>query len=234
MSAEKQFKEPITAAELLSQLQHDPDYARMMREKEEQGARNRTEFERLERPVLDELHRIGITVTSVGNAAFFENYFPLSEPAVDVLLRWVPIAHPRVQECLVRLLAAAARPFDGRALAQLFDRADSEDLRWVIANTIEAARPQLIEDWLKERLLAASAGASTRPLFKALSRVGDRCAVVDVARKLLDTIPDAVAPVLAKYGTADDIPALLRTATREAPGIQRKHSAAVQKIARRV
>ncbi len=138
MSAKKRFKEPITATELLSQLQKDPDYARMMREKDEQIARNRAEFETLERPVVDELHRIGIMVPSVGNAAFFEGYVPLSDPAVKVLLRWVPRAHQRVQECLVRLLAAAAHPFDGRVLAELFDQADSEDLRWVIANTLAA------------------------------------------------------------------------------------------------
>src|SRR5713226_4549006 len=98
MSAKKKFTEPITAGELLSQLQKDPDFARMMREKDDEMARNEAEFRELEAPVLADLRKIGVLVPSIGDSALLKDYMPFSEEIVEVLLGWAPKAPDRIQE----------------------------------------------------------------------------------------------------------------------------------------
>lgn len=233
MSSKKRFTSPVTAGELLAELQRDPNYVQMLREKDEQLARNQIEFQEQEKPVLEELLQVGMTVPSIGNSALLEPYLPLSAEAVEVLIRWVPIAPPRVQECIVQLLGAAGTPFDGRVLTELFDRTDSNHLRWIIANTLELAKPCMVADWLEHKLITADSGDALRPLFKAFTLIAERNSILVVARKLLEAIPDAASAVIAKHGDGSDVPALRRMIDREAPSVQRKLTRAIAKIQER-
>jgi len=233
MSGKRRFTKPVTAEDLIGQLEQDPTYVQMLREKEEQCARNRAEFEEQEKPVLEDLRRVGIFVPSVGKSEYFESYVPFSAEAVEVFVRWVPNAPARVQECLVRLLGAVTVPFDGRVLTALFDQTESNHLRWVIANTLELAKPLMVADWLKNRLMNSEPINAIRPLFKALTLISDRASVLEVARRRLDVIPDAASQVLAKYGNAEDIPLLQRMVSREEHAVQRKLKSAIAKIQKR-
>src|SRR5687768_18265234 len=47
----------------------------------------------------------------------YTTLFRSSSRAVEVLLHWLPKVHWRLKEPMVRLLAAAAEPFDGRPKA---------------------------------------------------------------------------------------------------------------------
>jgi hypothetical protein len=233
MGEKRRSEEAITAGELLSRLQKDPAYVRMMQEKDAEMARNAAEFAALEAPILSDLHKIGVHVASIGDSSLLAKYMPLSEAAVKLLLDWAPKAPSRVQECVVRLLAAVAKPYDGRPLAELFDRTESSHLRWVIANTFEAAGPLMIADWLDHKLTGCEPSDATGPLFRAFVRVADPDSQVGMARALLNVIPDAVAPVLGKLGTEADIGNIERQASREESAIQRKLAVAVQRIRRR-
>lgn len=233
MGPHEEFDEPITAGELLARLEKDPEYVRMRREQAELAERNRAEFAALEAPILADLRRVGVQVATIGDARALQAFLPLSPEAVSVVLDWLPRAPLLPQESLVRLLAAARDPFDGTALADLFDKTESSGLRWVIANTIDVANPTGIGRWLADRLLGARTGDSTGGLFKALRRQADKQTILSVARKLLEADPGLAAPVLGKLGTPDDVAVLRRMADRTDGADQRKVNSAIAKIVAR-
>lgn len=70
---------------------------------------------------------------------------------VEILLSWLSGCHEeRIQEMLVRALAAAKSSFDGRHLVTCFESTSDEGVRFAVLNTIAVARPYSIDSWMEK------------------------------------------------------------------------------------
>lgn len=139
----------ITAEELMAELERDPNYQRRKAERERRQFEREAKDDAIVRPIINNLNALGLEGASLNEIV--KNESPLPEPAVDVLLSWIPqIEEPRVLETLVRSLAAANHSFDGSVLVQCFHRKNDWGLRWAIMNTISVVHPHSIDAWLAE------------------------------------------------------------------------------------
>jgi hypothetical protein len=154
----------ITAEELMSQLDHDPNYRRGVDEKNRKEQDRAARDAALELPILQKLRALGFVGDSIWDLT--EKYCPLPQQLAEVLLDEVrrltsqisrysdyySSTEVRVLDALIRGLAAAASPFDGRPLVKCYETTRDPSLRWVIANTIASARPHSIDDWIEKAL----------------------------------------------------------------------------------
>lgn len=223
----------VTIEELMAKLNKDPNYVKMMKERDAEAERNRREFEQLETPVLADLHRVGILVPSIGNAAYFEKYLPLSDEPVAVLLKWLPKVHPRLQECIVRLLAAARKnSYDGTVLVEFFDQNGSSHLRWLIGNTLALTTPQNITGWLELKVRDPLVGDSKPLLLTTYFAVAERDAVVRLAKEFFDEFPIECAEALAKIGASSELAFLKTKLSSCSPNAQKRVRRAIREIER--
>ena len=140
-----------TAAELMAELQADPAFRRRQRERKQRLNALEQDVARSEAPVVAELHNAGFPVQSLDTLA--AQYAPLPNEIVQILLHWVGQAtDPKMAEWLIRPLAAAKEPFDGRPLVDCFQQTSDEHVRWIIANTIATGRPYGIDAWLATQM----------------------------------------------------------------------------------
>ena len=124
-----------TAEEVVAELEEDPEWVWRREAAQRRSEESGREFYREERPVLEALEAVGVRIPSIADSKQIEYLFPLSETVVGVFLAWLPKVHWRIQEAIVSLLAAAAEPFDGQALAQLFDTRYLRTLMSLLPNT---------------------------------------------------------------------------------------------------
>lgn len=142
-------KKRLTAEELLQQLANDPDYQRRAAEKEERIQKSQQRLDELDRPILAKLKSLGFPVASTDELV--ARYGPLPKGIVDVLLEHIaPGGDERHTAWLVRCLAAAGEPFDGRPLARLYESTWDEGIRYAIALAITMARPHSIDEWIEK------------------------------------------------------------------------------------
>lgn len=210
----------VSAADLMTELQQDPEYqkkqAELERTHEERTYRTRASAE----PVVRELQDAGFAVDAVEELA--ARYAPISQPGIEVLLSWLPrVQDERVQEMIVRALSATNEPFDGLPLARAFEESQSEFLRWAIGNTMAAAHPTGLAEWVVKAVTDPASGKARETLTVATAKL----ASPDVARKilapLLEEIPGSVAQAYAICGGL--VEARLLEAHRErTTGWQRK------------
>jgi hypothetical protein len=139
----------VPANELLAKLNADPEFQRRQAEKERKRQERQNAFDRLIEPCLNELRSHGFIGESIRDIV--KTYSPLPDAAVTILLSSLPaLSEPRVAEAVVRALAAAGQPFDGRPLVRCFESTNDEEVKWAIINTVACARPHSIDAWLSE------------------------------------------------------------------------------------
>lgn len=160
-------KESQTAAEFMAELYADPDFCRQEAERERKQQERERHFAASEQPVLQELRVSGYYADSLTD--MLDKYCPLPQGIVDVLLKAVAnSSDTKLLQALIRALAAADQPFDGRPLLRCYETFNDYALRWAIGNTIGAARPHSIDDWLQEALKDPVLGSTLRDVgFKA-------------------------------------------------------------------
>lgn len=106
----------------------------------------------------------GIRISGFALPAAALKLQPLGKPRIASLLGLISQTEwARLREMVIRILAAAAEPFDFAPLMREYDTATIEDdeegeriqyYRWAIANTIESAKPTNdIRPWIIEKLL---------------------------------------------------------------------------------
>jgi hypothetical protein len=140
-----------TAGEIMAELNSNPDFVRRKAEKEKRREEREKRFAALERPILDELKASGFEAGSI--TELIKKSRPLPHEIVVVLLGGIETATDvKLLEWLVRALAAAGHPFDGRPLVKCYETFKDDNLRWVIANTIACAKPHSIDDWIDKAL----------------------------------------------------------------------------------
>lgn len=132
----------------MAELEANPEFQRRMAEKARQRKEEEVEINRELDPILARLHSVGLIDETLQEVV--ERYCPLSHDIVEVLLEsLLVLKHPRVIESVVRALAAAKEPFDGRPLAFCFETTDDHAVKWCIANTITFSHPHSIDDWVQ-------------------------------------------------------------------------------------
>jgi hypothetical protein len=107
-------KGPITAGELSRQLERNPEYQKMMREKEEKMQIFKAELDKDEEGLVNEIRRKGIQVDSVWDLVnnvkhpFLDNKFPgkYNEVYSTLVDHLDKSHHPKIREGIIRALTA--------------------------------------------------------------------------------------------------------------------------------
>src|SRR5262245_46171842 len=118
-----------TAQELMAELEQKPEFLRRRAEKERRKREREERFAILEHPILAKLRQQGFEVISIVDLV--HKYSPLPpEVVADLLDALTNSTDLMLSETLIRALAAAAMPFDGRPLVNCYEASNNDNLRW--------------------------------------------------------------------------------------------------------
>lgn len=194
---DKRRRGPITAAELMAQLEADHDWVRARDQRDAarraRMAENADEFA-LVRGALD---AAGLPSRDFGH--FTSGRYPeiIPQPifdyrgAVPVLLDVLPnVTRPAVKEAIVRSLSTAyARPYAARALLDEFRKtsnADQPTLKWAIGNALSTVTTHAHVDELLELARDRRHGAGRGMVVERLGRISGNPRVEKTLMKLID------------------------------------------------
>lgn len=219
---------PLTAAELMQQLEGDSEYQAKMAKQQQKQTELEKQYQSDATPLLQELAAISVDEDLYGLA---QKYGPLSDEIVEILLSWLPVStNERVLEGIVRSLALPRNPYDGTALAQLFDKTNSDTLRWIIANTIAEARPLSINEWLTETARNASYGDARQMLIVAVGRMIDAESAIPMLKEASIAFPAFAAMALAECGDKSTIEFLKKLKRNASAMEQQEISKAISQL----
>lgn len=210
----------VSAADLIAELQQDPEYQKKRAERERAHAERVQRTQAAAELVVRELQTAGFAVDAVEELA--TRYAPISQPAIDILLSWLPrVQDQAVRETIVRALAATAEPFDGRPLARAFDESRSESLRWAIGNTMALANPTGLAEWVVKAVSDPASGKARETLALATAKLVPTSIACRTLTPLLEELPGNVAQAFAQCGGSTEA-ALLQEWRERTKGWQRK------------
>lgn len=221
-------RRPMTAKELMAELENDPEYKAGLRAQEERLSAIRES----EQVVIRKLEDVGVTADSLADLR--RRYFRLPGEVVQVLLRSLEYAVPQVQDEIVRTLASVEQPFDARALTRLFETTESDSLRWAIANTLAELRPLDVRQWLIDTLARREYGKAREMLPLAIARTASPSVANQVLLSHFDEMPGHVALALAESGGPSELEFLRRTAPSTKGWVRKEIDRAVRRIAKRI
>ncbi len=148
MSREMKGDRPKTAAEMMAELENDPDYIARMKSQEERRLQAVEESQRNANPILLDLASAGLYVESVADLFNRKmNY----EKAIPILISWLPrVVDPHVKQDVIRALTVVwAKPFAAPLLIKEFQKAvdpSGTGIRWVIANALAVVADDSVFD----------------------------------------------------------------------------------------
>jgi hypothetical protein len=194
----------VTAEELAAELEQDTEFLQRKAEQELRRRQLEARNRELVAPILAELDRNDVKALTIEDLT--RRYAPLSEEIVQVLLKWLPrVEDEKAKEQLIRAVASAREPFDGRPLMNLFDSTESEVLQWTIANTVAEARPSGIEDRVIEAAMNPASGRAREMLALAVARLIPRERAKPVLTALFEEFPGHVAMSWAEIGGTEEL-----------------------------
>ena len=151
--------------------------------------------------IMRDVEAVGHSATSLADLR--RRLLPLPPEVVQVLAGWLQrTSDATVQEEIVRSLASVEESFDVSPLLTLFERAESESLRWAIANTVAELRPLDARSWVIESLGRRDLGRAREMLPLALARIAPPNVANHVLVEYLAEMPGHVALALAESGGA--------------------------------
>ncbi len=153
-----------------------------------------------------------------------------------LLLEWIPrLEDCRLQESVAwALLAAPKGTLAGPVLAELFDTATNDELKWAIASVINQTRPRNVEEWLIEAIRDRHSGAARNLLASAIAKMIPPEQAVPVLIEVFAEAPLAAVHPLAKVG-GDDVREFLAAKLPTATGpLRREIRQALAHIDRRL
>lgn len=185
-----------TAAELMAELEADPDYVAARQQRDAERARKESEWRKAEAPLVDELREAGIEVDSAWDLVDTATPYP---DALPILLRHLERPYPdRVREGIARALAVSdARPGWATLVRLYRDEQPGTDAKDGLAAALAAAADdQVIDDLIgltedpahgDSRLLLLRGLARSRSSQgrAALEQLGADPALGEEARRLL-------------------------------------------------
>ena len=185
MTRDRSKSPPKSAAELMAELQRDPEYVARMRQRDQQQRANIENYSRIAGPVLKELGARGYRVNTIGELIQGKTEY---RSAVPILLHWLPrISDPQVKEDIVRTLSVPwAKPTAAPTLIEEFRKADNVELRWAIANGLAVVADDSVFEDLVRLVQDKGLGKTREMLALALGNMQNPRAVV----VLMDLLED--------------------------------------------
>ena len=144
-------KGPITAKELKQQLDANPEYQKMMREKEENMKIFKAELDKDQEGIVSEIRQKGINIDSVWDLVnnvkhpFLDNKFTGKYNEVYSILvdHLDKPHHERIKEGIIRALTEKdARDLAKDKLLEHFYKETDKNLKWVLANALTTVLTQ--------------------------------------------------------------------------------------------
>lgn len=172
MTRDRSKNPPKSAAELMAELQKDPEVLARMRQQEQQQRANVENYLRIAEPVLKELGARGYRINTIGELVQGNTPY---RSAVPILLHWLPrISDPQVKEDIVRTLSVPwAKPTAAPALIEEFRKADSAALQWAIANALAVVADDSVFEDLVRLVQDTGFGKAREMLALALGNMQD-------------------------------------------------------------
>lgn len=137
--------QPKSAAELMAELQRDPEFVARQKQQEDDRQRSIERYRAAARGVLADLAAAGFEVEAVGDLRRLGKY----AKAVPVLARWLPrVEDAAVKEDIVRTLSVPWARDVAPLLLSEFEQAEDPGLRWAIGNALEVLANDDIADEL--------------------------------------------------------------------------------------
>jgi hypothetical protein len=226
-------KGPITAGELQAILRGDPEFRRMIEERQRRHQEAVAPSLRVQKEILRDLRKsVGVKAQSLAD---LPGVTEISPEIVQVLLRWLPIVErPNEKAAIVRTLGAARQPFDGRPLADLFEQTDNQMLRSAIANAIACARPTGVSEWILGALKNREFGDARAFLCEAVARLTDRDVANRALLEVFEEMPGYSAMGLAISGSKREMAFLASRRHSHEPWIRKEIRMAIRKIGKRL
>jgi hypothetical protein len=174
MMSPRSNKRPKTAAELEAVLKKDPDYQERIALKDRERSRTIADIELNSRPVLDDLEKIGINVTSLDELRTGCSRY---EEAIPVLVSWLRVTESdKVKEALVRTLSVPWADTAEAPLVDLFLSLDSDRqhaLKWAIGNALSVLAAKKNLDRLIEIARDRRHGTTRQMVVLGLANIPD-------------------------------------------------------------
>jgi hypothetical protein len=190
---------PQTAAELMAELNADPDFLLRQRERNEARQRQEADLRLAQQPLLDELRSVGLAVHSVWDLVNTTNPYP---QAIPILLKHLQLPYPdRVREGIARALAVPEARSGWQILVDQFQRDEDRSglgAKAGLAAAIAAVADDNVLDDVIE-LLADPQHGQNRLLL-----------VTAVARSSLPRAREALIALSSDPALADEIHKALR------------------------
>lgn len=188
-----------TAAELMAELQRDPEYLARQEEAQEKSRQAAERYRLAASGLLADLAAVGFDVKAVGALRSLGVEY---REAIPVLARWLPaVRDVSVKEDIVRSLSVPwAREIAPLLVAEL-ERAADSGLRWAIANALEVVANDEIGDDLLRLAMDRRLGKAREMVVLGLARL-KRPGAAEVLVSLLadeETVGHAVI-ALGKLG----------------------------------
>jgi hypothetical protein len=126
-----------TAAELLTELNINPDYKRFIKDKEQERYKTEEQLRNEEFDIIAQLKNVGLNVSSVWDLVNAKYSYP---NAINILINNLQIEYDnKIKEGIIRALSVKeAIGLANPALIEEYNRIPKEEmlLRWTIGNTI--------------------------------------------------------------------------------------------------
>jgi hypothetical protein len=178
----------MSAAELMAELQKDPDFVARARRREQQSKQNVEVYTRAAAPILKELAARGFPVSSIGELRQRKLDY---RPVIGLLLHWLPrIADWDVKEDIVRTLSVPwAKPQAAAVFVEEFRKtpegSEAASFRWAIGNGLSIVADDAVFDDLVELARDTRFGRAREMLALALGNIQNPRAI-DVLMRLLE------------------------------------------------
>ncbi len=176
---------PKSAAELMAELQRDPEFVARQKQQEDDRRRNFERYRTVARDVLAELAAAGFDVESIGDLRRLGTPYP---KAVPVLIRWLPsVQDVAVKEDIVRTLSVPwAREAASLLLAEFEQAEDSTGtgIRWAIGNALEVLANDEIAEGMIRLATNREYGTARQMVVVGLGKLKDP-RILDVLTELL-------------------------------------------------
>jgi hypothetical protein len=211
MSKKKELPKPVTASELMNQLDQDPNFVQRRKEIERHFEAVQIALQVAEEPIVNALRSVGIRVGSVWDLVN-ERY---TEPRViPILVEQLRLPYPyRIREGIARgLTVQNAGKKALRVLVDEFKKVpDSEDapqhgFKWALGNAISVVADKSSFDEVVSLLRDKSHGTTRDMMVLRLPRLDHRLEAIAVLTELLSD-EDVIPQALAALGTLEAVQA---------------------------
>ena len=188
----------------------------------------------VEAQFLDALVASGFEVSSV--AEIRTRYESLPSDLAKLLLAWIPRwEDSRLQESATwALLAAPKETLDGDMLAELFDAATTDELKWAIAAVINQTRPRNIDEWLIKAVRDRRSGNARRLLAAAVAKMLPTERAVPVLLEVFEDAPLVAVHPLGRVGDSHVRDFLVANQSAATGPLRRELRQAIASIERRL